>query len=50
MEPRRSSEDFSTGSVITGPRVTEFTAFIAHKLAEMGSIHVSKDSGLFEAW
>jgi SAM-dependent methyltransferase len=38
------------GASLESERVPEFTAFVQHELAQQGAFHVTKDSGLFEAW
>jgi ubiquinone/menaquinone biosynthesis C-methylase UbiE len=38
------------GAALEGDRVAEFAAFVQRELAQQGAIHVTKDSGLFEAW
>jgi SAM-dependent methyltransferase len=34
---------------LTGERLAQFTDFVQQELAEQGAIHITKDSGLFEA-
>ena len=38
------------GASLEGDRVAEFAAFVQCELAQHGTIHITKDSGLFEAW
>jgi SAM-dependent methyltransferase len=38
------------GAALEGDRVAEFAAFVRRELAEQRAIHITKDSGLFEAW
>ena len=38
------------GASLEGERVAEFAAFVQHELAQQGAFHVTKESGLFEAW
>jgi SAM-dependent methyltransferase len=38
------------GAALEDDRVAEFAAFVQHELAQHGTIHITKDSGLFEAW
>jgi SAM-dependent methyltransferase len=40
----------TAGSQLSGPRRAEFLGFVAGELKANGSIFVTKDSGLFEAW
>jgi ubiquinone/menaquinone biosynthesis C-methylase UbiE len=37
------------GASLEGERVAEFAAFVQRELAQQGVIHITKDSGLFEA-
>ncbi|HET9221133.1 MAG TPA: class I SAM-dependent methyltransferase [Roseiflexaceae bacterium] len=38
------------GAALEGDRVAEFAAFVQRELAQHGTIHITKDSGLFEVW
>jgi ubiquinone/menaquinone biosynthesis C-methylase UbiE len=38
------------GALIVDDKVAEFTRFVEQELAALGAIHISKDSGLFEAF
>jgi ubiquinone/menaquinone biosynthesis C-methylase UbiE len=38
------------GTSLDGDRGVEFAAFVQRELGRQGAIHITKDSGLFEAW
>ena len=40
----------AAGSTLAGARLMEFIYFVEQELAVCGAIHVTKDSGIFEAW
>jgi SAM-dependent methyltransferase len=40
----------SSGTAIIGDRIPEFTQFLEDELAAHGAIHITKDTGMFEAY
>jgi hypothetical protein len=40
----------STGKAAIGDKIPEFTQFLEDELAAHGAIHITKDTGMFEAY